>query len=126
MAFVHTDVDAFDEVMCEVGRVLVPRGHVTYLGVHPCFVGHHVDSPDKSDAHLAVVPGYRDAIHRDTSEQFGPGIRARVGARHVPLGEFLMAFIDAGLVLDRVVELGDGVIPWMIGVNAHGGDSGTR
>lgn len=121
MAFVHTDVDAFDQVIREVGRVLVPRGRLTYLGVHPCFVGHHVDSPGKSDQYLALVPGYREAIRCDTSEQFGPGIRARVGARHVPLGEFLTAFIEAGLVLDSVVESGDGIVPWMLGVNAHRG-----
>lgn len=119
MAFVHTDVDEFARVMGEVGRVLAPRGRCTYLGVHPCFVGHHVESPTKSDTRLAVVPGYRETTYRDTSDQFGPGIRARVGARHVPLGEFLVAFIASGLVLDRVVELGDGIIPWMIGVTAH-------
>jgi hypothetical protein len=119
MAFVHTDVDAFHEVMREVGRVVAPGGTFTYLGVHPCFVGHHVASPATSVAELAVVPGYRDAVRVDQSEQFGPGIRARVGARHVPLADFLMAFVAAGLVLDRVVERGDGIVPWMLGVRAH-------
>jgi len=44
MAFVHTDVDAFDAVVREVARVLAPDATLTYLGVHPCFVGHHIDS----------------------------------------------------------------------------------
>jgi SAM-dependent methyltransferase len=119
MAFVHTDVDALDQVMREVGWVLAPGGRVTSLGVHPCFVGHHVDSPGKSDAHLGFVPGYREAIRRDFSAAFGPGIRPRVGGRHGPLGAFLMAFIDAGLRIHRVVELGDGIVPWMLAVDAH-------
>jgi SAM-dependent methyltransferase len=123
MAFVHTDVDQFDRVMREVGRVLSPQGCLTYLGVHPCFVGHHVDSPTKGEARLGFVPGYRNAVRYDSSEQFGPGIRSRVGARHVPLAEFLMAFVGAGLVLDRVVETGDGIVPWMLGINAHRGES---
>ena len=119
MAFVHTDVDAFTDVMREIGRVLAPAARFTYLGVHPCFVGHHVDSPTKSDSRLGIAPGYRDAIRVDDSEQFGPGIRSRVGAQHVPLGGFLTAIIDAGLVLDRVIEAGDGIVPWMLGVTAH-------
>jgi len=119
MAFVHTDVDAFDAVMREVGRVVAPAGRFTCVGAHPCFVGHHVDSPTKSDTHLGFAAGYREAVRVDASEQFGPGIRSRVGARHVPLGPFLTAIIDAGLVLDRVVEGGDGIVPWMLGVCAH-------
>jgi SAM-dependent methyltransferase len=118
-AFVHTDVDAFDQVMLEVGRVLAPGARCTGLGVHPCFVGHHVDSPSKGDTHLGFVAGYREARRVDDSEQFGPGIRSRVGARHVPLGPLLSAFIAAGLVLDGVVERGDGIVPWMLGVSAH-------
>jgi SAM-dependent methyltransferase len=119
MAFVHTDVDDFDRVMREIGRILAPGGRFTVLGVHPCFIGHHVDSPNKSDVHLGFVSGYRDAIRVDDSEQFGGGIRSRVGAQHVPLGQFLTAMIEAGLVLDRVVESGDGIVPWMLGVTAH-------
>jgi SAM-dependent methyltransferase len=119
MAFVHTDVDDFARVMREIGRVLASGGRFTALGVHPCFVGHHVESPDKSDVHLGFVPGYRDTIRVDESDQFGPGIRSRVGAHHVPLGTFLTAVIDAGLVLDRIVESGDGIVPWMLGVVAH-------
>jgi SAM-dependent methyltransferase len=119
MAFVHTDVDDFARVMRDIGRVLAPGGRFAALGVHPCFVGHHVASPDKSDVHLGFVPGYRDAIRVDQSDQFGPGIRSRVGAHHVPLGPFLTAVIDAGLVLDRFLESGDGIVPWMLGVAAH-------
>jgi len=119
MAFVHTDVESFDTVMREVGRVLAPSATFTYLGVHPCFVGHHISSPAKVVSELVVVPGYRDAVRVDESENFGPGIRSRVGAQHVLLSEFLNAVIDAGLVLDRVTERGDGIVPWMLGVRAH-------
>lgn len=119
MAFVHTDVDVFDAVMREVGRVLAPAGRFTCVGAHPCFVGHHVDSPTKSDTHLGFASGYRDAVRVDASDQFGPGIRSRVGAQHLPLADFLMAIIGAGLVLERVIEAGDGIVPWMLGISAH-------
>jgi SAM-dependent methyltransferase len=119
LAFVHTDVDEFDRVLREATRVLAPGGRLVFVGVHPCFVGHHVDSPTKSDSRLGIVSGYRERGWVQSSEQFGPGIRSRVGARHVPLADFLMAFVRAPLVLDRVVELGDGIVPWMLGVTAH-------
>ena len=48
-----------------------------------------------------------------------PGIRSRVGARHVPLADYLVAFLAAPLRLERVVELGDGIVPWMLGVIAR-------
>jgi SAM-dependent methyltransferase len=119
LAFVHTDVDAFDAVLREVARVLRPGGRLVCLGVHPCFVGHHVDSPTRSDSRLGIVSGYREAGWVQSSDQFGPGIRSRVGARHVPLADYLMAFVRAPLRLERVVELGDGIVPWMLGITAR-------
>jgi hypothetical protein len=67
---------------------------------------------------LGIVPGYQDGDWVQSSEQFGPGIRSRVGARHVPLADYLMAFVLAPLHLERVVELGDGIVPWMLGITA--------
>jgi SAM-dependent methyltransferase len=119
MAFVHTDVESFDTVMCEVGRVMAANATFVYLGVHPCFVGHHISSPAKVVRELVVVPGYRDAVRVDRSDNFGPGIRLRVGAQHVPLSDLLTAVIAGGLVLDRVIERGDGIVPWMLGLRAH-------
>ena len=34
------------------------------------------------------------------------GLRARVGASHLPLAEFLQAFVDAGFALEQVEEPG--------------------
>jgi SAM-dependent methyltransferase len=121
LAFVHTDVEAFDKVLREVARVLQPGGRLVCLGIHPCFVGYHVDSPTKSDARLGIVPGYRQPAWVQSSEQFGPGIRSRVGARHVPLADYLMAFVRAPLQVEGVVELGDGIVPWMLGITARRG-----
>jgi SAM-dependent methyltransferase len=119
LAFVHTDVNRFVDVLQEARRVLRSGGRLACLGVHPCFVGPHIDSPTKDDSKLGVVAGYRQAGWVSSSEQFGPGIRSRVGVRHVPLDDFLMAFIDADLQIDRIVELGDGITPRMIGLNAR-------
>jgi SAM-dependent methyltransferase len=119
LAFVHTDVNALDKVLREIARVLRPGGRLVCLGIHHCFVGHHIGSPTKSDARLGIVPGYRQAGWVQSSEQFGPGIRGRVGARHLPLADYLMAFVRAPLDIERVVELGDGIVPWMLGITAR-------
>jgi SAM-dependent methyltransferase len=117
--FLHTDLDDFGAVVQELARVLVPGGRAAYVGIHPCFIGHFIDSPTKSDTSLRVVAGYRDPGWVHESPQFGPGVRQRVGARHVPLAEFLGAFMDAGLVLERVEEAGEGLLPWLLGVRAR-------
>jgi len=117
----HTDVDDFARVMREIGRALAPGGTFAALGVHLCFVGHHVERPDKSDARPGPVSGHCV----DASDLFEPGIRSRVGAHHVRLGPFLTAVIDPGLVLDRIVEAGDGIVPWMLGVAARKPDVGV-
>ena len=81
--------------------MVVPGGEVVHVGVHPCFVGHHIEAPDRSEERLAVGPGYLDGGWVLEHENFGPGVRARIGARHVPLAELLNAFGSAGLISAR-------------------------
>jgi SAM-dependent methyltransferase len=101
--FTHTDVDDFGAVVRETARVLRSGGRFVYLGVHPCFVGHHAFVHDREVPELH--PGYRDASYRTEAPGiWGEGIRAKVGAWHLPLGVFLHAFLDAGFVLERFEE----------------------
>lgn len=120
--FVHTDVDDFAAVVREVARVLSPGGRFAYVGTHPCFVGPHIDSPVVSDERLSLSAGYGDTRWVPPEEfdtpRFGPGIRRRVGARHVPLAGLLASFIDAGLLIERVCEGGAGLVPWRLGLTA--------
>ena len=120
--FAHTDVDDFAAVVREVARVLAPGGRFAYVGTHPCFVGPHIDSPTVSEERLSLRAGYGTARWVPAAEfdtpRFGPGIRRRVGARHVPLADLLASFIDAGLVLERVCEGGGGLVPWRLGLAA--------
>jgi SAM-dependent methyltransferase len=120
--FAHTDVDDFGAMVGEVARVLSPGGRFAYVGTHPCFVGPHIDSPLVSDERLSISAGYGDARwvppEAFDTPRFGPGIRRRVGAWHLPLAGLLAAFIQAGLVLERVCEAGRGLVPWRLGVAA--------
>jgi hypothetical protein len=101
--FTHTDVEDFAEVVREVVRVLRHRGRFVYLGIHPCFVGPHAFVHDRDVPELH--PGYRDSSYRrEAPGIWGEGLRAKVGARHLPLGLFLQTFLDAGLVLERLEE----------------------
>ena len=123
MAFAHTDVERFDEVIAEVGRVLRPGGRFVYVGVHPCFVGPHIDPVTLSDGSLSLTEGYRPARWSppeefDTPRYSVSGIRRRVGAHHLPLADLLGSVIGAGLAIDTVVERGDGLVPWRLGLAA--------
>ena len=101
--FTHTDVDDFAAVLREVARVLRPGGAFVYLGVHPCFVGPHAFVHDRDVPELH--PGYRDTSYRtEAAGIWTDGLRAKVGASHLPLGLSLQAVLDAPLALERFEE----------------------
>jgi ubiquinone/menaquinone biosynthesis C-methylase UbiE len=101
--FTHTDVGDFAAVVREITRVLRLGGRFVYLGLHPCFVGPHAFVHDRDVPELH--PGYRDTSYRTEAPGIWvEGIRAKVGATHLPLGLYLHAFLDAGLVLERFEE----------------------
>lgn len=101
--FTHTDVDDFAAVLREVARVVRPGGRFVYLGVHPCFVGPHAFVHDRDVPELH--PGYRDTSYRtEAAGIWSDGLRAKVGASHLPLGLFLQAVVDAPLTLERFEE----------------------
>lgn len=102
--FTHTDVDDFGVVVGEAVRVLRPDGHLVYLGPHPCFVGPHsrfVEAVGLPTLH----PGYGERGRYTDAPGISPtGLRAKVGAVHLPLGELLQTFLDAGLRIDAFGE----------------------
>lgn len=114
-ALLHTDVDDFAAVCREANRVLRPGGRLAYVGIHPCFVGPFARNPPGEPPELH--PGYRNTAW--TTEGFSDGIRRRAGAKHVPLADFLNAFLGAGFRLLRVFEAADEEYPTRIGLAAE-------
>jgi hypothetical protein len=57
---------------------------------------------------VSITPGY---WRRERSfEAWSPrGVRARVGALHIALGDLLSAFTAAGLIIEHAAEFGDPV-----------------
>jgi SAM-dependent methyltransferase len=118
----HTDVDDFGEVVREIRRVLRPSGAFVYLGVHPCFVGPHslfvgaVGVPQLHAGHYRRAGRYTDAPGISPS-----GLRAQVGATHLPLGAFVQAFADAALRIERFEEpeTDNRDFPYMVAVHAR-------
>lgn len=116
----HTDVDDFAGLVAEAARVLRPDAPFVYVGGHPCFIGpHSVFRAGKGVPEL--YPGYRPGRRYDASEPgvFNPeGLRAKVGATHLPLGEFITAFTAAGLRIERFGELGEDDYPYLVALRA--------
>lgn len=118
----HTDVADFGAVTREIGRVLRQDGIFVYLGAHPCFVGPHslyegaVGVPQLHAGHYRRSGRYTDAPGISPS-----GLRAKVGATHVPLASFIHAFVDAGFRIDRFEEpeAESRDFPYMIAVRAR-------
>lgn len=125
-AWTSTDVDHFDRLVAEAGRVLRPGGRFVFYGVHPCFNGPHVEAgPDRT---RVVHPTYRDATRHLSSPWWGAdGIRSRAGGmRHLPLADFLNAFLDAGLVLEHLDEPGEEPVPYGLVVIARKAPASVR
>jgi SAM-dependent methyltransferase len=117
----HTDMDDWPAALREAKRVAKPGAPFVYFGVHPCFVGPHSE-------YLAGegVPTLHTGYYRTTGRYHeAPGIvnpdglRARVGATHLPLARFLQAVLDAGLSLERVLEPGTREFPIAIALRAR-------
>jgi SAM-dependent methyltransferase len=114
----HTDVDDYAAALREVARVLRPGAPLVHVGVHPCFVGPHSEFVGGVGI-PTLHPGYRTAGRYDEAPGISPtGLRARVGAVHVPLADLLQAFLDAGLRLERVEEAGTHEYPVPLAIRA--------
>jgi SAM-dependent methyltransferase len=117
-SWTSTDVEHFDRMLSEVARVLVPGGRFLFYGVHPCFNGPHVE--ECSDGSRLVHTSYREARRHLSAPWWGAdGIRTKAGGmRHVPLADFINAFVAAGLPIDYVSEPDEEPVPWGIVVRA--------
>ncbi|WP_328852093.1 class I SAM-dependent methyltransferase [Micromonospora globbae] len=111
----HTDMPDYPATIAEAARVLAPGGRFVHVGVHPCFCGAFADRSDPE--RIVVDGGYAEREHTFRSWN-STGVRARVGAWHLPLGGLLTAVADAGLVLTGVEESGPGPIPDVLALQA--------
>jgi SAM-dependent methyltransferase len=113
----HTDVPDYAAVVAEAARILKPGGHFVHIGIHPSFAGAFADRTDP--ARIVVDSGYHRRERRFDS--FTPlGVRAKVGAWHVPLGALLHTALDAGLLVAKVIEsASENAVPDMLGFGAR-------
>lgn len=115
----HTDVDDFTVMVPEVARVLRPRAPFAYVGAHPCFVGPHSRFAELEGL-PTLHPGYRRTERYDDGPAVGPdGLRARVGATHLPLDLFLRAFLDPELEILEFEELGRRQYPHVVALRCR-------
>ena len=102
--WLHTDVDDFPAVLRELARVVRPGSPFVYVGGHPCFVGPHSRFVG-AEGIPVLHSGYRRTEYYTDAPGISPtGLRARVGATHLPLGRFVQAFLDAGFGLEHFEE----------------------
>ena len=115
----HTDVDDFPAILREAARVVRPRAPFVYVGAHPCFVGPHSRFIEAKGV-PALHAGYRSTARYDGGPAIGPdGLRARVGARHLPLGLFLQSFLETGFQILRFEELGAREYPYIVALGCR-------
>jgi SAM-dependent methyltransferase len=120
-SWTHIDIDDFVAAIRETARVLRRQAPLVYIGSHPCFIGPHsvfLAGQGVPELH----PGYRQAGRYDGSAPGvanRDGLRAKVGAVHLPLAAFLAAFFDAGFRIERFEELGSRDYPHVVALRAR-------
>ena len=111
----HTDMPDYAAALRSVARVLQSGGRFVHVGIHPCFTGAFANCSDP--ARIVIDERYADRSR--SFDAWSPhGVRARVGAWHVPLADLLNGILDAGLRLVRTAEGGPGGSPGLFGVLA--------
>lgn len=119
-ALTHTDFDDFARAVQQVARVLVLGGRFVYVGVHPCFVGPHSEFAFARGTPKLHGGWYRRTGRYDEAPGISPhGIRAKIGATHLPLGEFVGTFLSAGLTLEQFLEAGEFDYPHLIALRVR-------
>lgn len=117
--WIHTDVEDFVAVLREIARVLSAGAPFVYLGAHPCFVGPHARF-EAAEGTPALHPGYRETGRYTDAPGVRPeGLRARVGATHLPLGLFVQSFLDAGFAVEQFEEPGDREYPYTVALRCR-------
>lgn len=82
-----------------------------YVGLHPCFIGPHSRFTE-TDGVPTLHAGYRERRRYNVAPGISPeGLRAKAGAVHIPLGEFVETLLDNGFVLERFEEVGRAALP---------------
>jgi ubiquinone/menaquinone biosynthesis C-methylase UbiE len=113
--FTHSDFDDFRAAVREVARVLREDAPFVYVGIHPCFVGPHSLYVQAMGVPQLHEGWYRRQGHYLEAPGISPnGLRARFGARHIPLGRFLQSFLDAGFRFEHIQEPEGRDYPYML------------
>ena len=85
-----------------------------HVGLHPCFFGHFSEPVEEG---RLLRPGYAETGL--SFQGWNPeGVRAKVGARHVPPAQLVNGVLDAGLTLERVLE-SEGEPPSLLALRAR-------
>jgi ubiquinone/menaquinone biosynthesis C-methylase UbiE len=98
------DIPNLSQAFQSVRRILHSQGWFVCSIVHPCFFPPHSEWGNAADAtiHREVRGYFEEKLWYSDNPH---GVRGKVGAYHRMLSTYLNAIIDAGLTLERLIEL---------------------
>lgn len=109
------DVDDLPGTVREIGRVLMPGGHLCMAVVHP-FASAQDEQAMHSVSFRFSQPYLQPRRYVDRVERDGLGMTFT--SMHRPLSDYISALSANGMVLSALTESGDGTIPWLLALRA--------
>jgi len=109
------DVDDFQGVVSEIGRVLRPGGHLCLAVVHPFASAVDVDTMHTGAIRFSQ-PYFEQRRYVDRIERDGLGMTFT--SMHRPLSSYTSALFGNGMVISALIESGGDTIPWLLAIRA--------
>ena len=103
------DMDDFDSAVAEAARVLTHGGRLCAAVVHPINSAGKFASRE-ADAPFVISESYFD-LRRITDAVESEGLHMTFSGNHRPFQGYVSAFAGAGLVIERIAEVGEETAP---------------
>ncbi len=105
------DMDDLANTVLEIARILRPGGHLCVALVHPMASAQDPETMHTEEVRV-TLPYLAERRYEDAMER--NGLRMTFVSMHRPLGAYVSACAEAGLLMEAMREFGTKPVPWLL------------